>query len=224
MDMTQDQKNSARPDTAPDQAIRPISPADGDFAEAIRGALELFGVPEKDHAAIISLVAKAHHDRMKVDRESTTRLSVADRAHHSAMQFAKKVIGQALEVNARQHAYCEMITAIRDDLQQVVDRARDHHSEILPVAEVLRALAEHRLPSVPQTPVIVGFSPSTQFSHGRFRDRDGVVKLITFVGWSLVAFQPRIGTALEPTFTREAGHPLTQAALFLEGLTLEQLV
>lgn len=221
MDMTQDQKNSARPETTPDQAVISI-PAD--FTAVVEKTLTAFSIPENDRASITTVIADAHHDRMRTDRESAARLSVADRAHHSAMQFAKKVIGQALEVNSRQHAYCEMITAIRDDLQQVVDRARDHHSEILPVAEVVRALAEHHLPSIPQTPVIVGFSPSTQFSHGRFRDRDGVVKLITFVGWSLVAFQPRIGTALEPTFTREAGHPLTQAALFLEGLTLEQLI
>lgn len=231
MDMTNGQMTVTAPETdRPEAEQTPVFAEDG-FASLVRYALQRAGLPSEDIAGAAEAIQSAHQMRIDLQQHKTDDAERAtgsyaamDRANQTCMQYVKRIVATATEVNARQHAYCESLGQMRDRLRQYVDTADAAGEPTLPLP-LLQQLANSEIHLIPPAPpVTVGMAVDHRFRYGTFEHTlTGHEVEFTFLGWSLVVHHPLINTTLEPTFLGPHGEPATRLALALDGLELQGL-
>lgn len=228
MDMTNGQMTGTAPET--DRTEAPAFAEDG-FASLVRYALQRAGMAPDDITAAAEAIQSAHQMRIDLHQQRiddaervTGSYAAMDRANQTVLQYVKRIVATATEVNARQHAYCESLAQMRDKLRRYVDDAAAAGLEALPLP-VLKQLSdsEVHLPP-PAPPITVGMAVDHRFRYGTFVSSvTGTEVELTFLGWSLVVHHPEINTTLEPTFLGPHGDQVTRLALSLDGLDLQGL-
>lgn len=234
--MTPQQTTSARPI----HAVQPLSQrgdehppekAAGDFYELVKDTLAAMGVEEDIRQAAGALIQAAHDARMKAldvkrvqAERAASRYASMDRTNQSLLQDVKRMVGQLVHTNARQHAHEEALGKVRHDVRELIRHANEHQLEVVDVRK-LETAVHLDVPPIPTHPVIVAMATDQRYGLGIFElaDQPGRTVHRTFLGWSLVVEQPLTRTVPEPTFLDEDGTHKTQSQLHHSGLTLLRL-
>lgn len=202
-------------------------PTSTNFASLVSSVLTGRGISDSDRDEITDSLTTSHNAGMSYmqgeveeSKNAVAAYVAMERSNQAVMQFTKRTIGTALEINARQHAYAEGLAELRDEMRRLIATSGPSVSTAL-----LQAWSEKELavPS-PAPPVIVGMAVDHRWSMGVFRNTStGANTQLPFVGWSLVIHHPKIRSGLEPTFMGPGAQPMTTLALSLDGLDLLQL-
>jgi hypothetical protein len=163
------------------------------------------------------------HD-VKEAEKAAGAYAAMDRSNQVVMQYAKRIMGQTFEVNARQAAEIDNMHALREALRLLWEKAHQTDHKALTL-DALQPLVEWEYPEMPpMAPTIVGTAVDTRYSHGTFRHSGtGRTEAFTFLGWSLVIHHKPYTTTLEPTFVRPLGEPATTLTMALDGWDLQAL-
>lgn len=202
------------------EAKRAVPPA-SDFHMLVVDTLHALEVAPDISATAAPLIDAAHASRLQAlqgnllqEKRAVAAYASMDRVTQGVLQFVKRTIGQALEINARQAAYNDMLGNLRHQVRELVKDATDKELDQIPLAKLVAAL-EPDAPPLAAAPVIVGMAVDQRFTSGWFSHPNGQTRMFTFLGWSLVIHHPQIRTVVEPTFLTEDGHTTTAAALQL---------
>lgn len=210
------------------ELITTDKPAHEGFAAIVADALIVGGIPlpEQFVTGAVERIDGAHQVRVRMlqheladEKRAVGAFAAMDVANAKVMQYAKMIIGQALEVNSRQSAYAESMAEMRAFLRALLDRAQEGQDV---TAEDLQKLTEWPVCEVPGTPpFVVGMAVDPRYVYGDFKDRNnGRGFRMSFLGWSLVVHNPPFHSTLEPTFLSGADMPKTRLDLLIDGYEL----